>query len=154
MTFVGSASPRALMACLGLVTDKDPTGDEMHRRGRIMPGNALVHRLLVETAWHYQHRLGVDTALTGRRKRQPRRVIVVASRVAPVLWLVHAMRTHLNETIEMILSSDRFRAYYEFSQRNRLCCRRRDSRTNMIPPAIVVLPSTTRHVPPIPTGRE
>ena len=49
-------SPRALMAYLGLVPGEDSSG-EKHRRGRITrTGNALVRRLLVETAWHYQHR--------------------------------------------------------------------------------------------------
>src|SRR5258706_3025759 len=43
-----------LMAYLGLVPGEDSTG-EKQRRGRITrTGNALVRRLLVETAWHYQ----------------------------------------------------------------------------------------------------
>ena len=67
-------SPRALMAYLGLVPGEDSSG-EKHRRGRITrTGNALVRRLLVETAWHYQHRPGVGVALTRRRKGQPGRV--------------------------------------------------------------------------------
>jgi transposase len=49
-------SPRALRAYVGLVPGEDSSG-EKHRRGRITrTGNALVRRLLVETAWHYQHR--------------------------------------------------------------------------------------------------
>jgi transposase len=61
-------TPRALMAYLGLVPGEDSTG-EKHRRGRITrTGNALVRRLLVETAWHYQHRPGVGVALTRRRR--------------------------------------------------------------------------------------
>jgi transposase len=73
-------SPRALMAYLGLVPGEDSTG-EKHRRGRITrTGNALVRRLLVETAWHYQHRPTVGVALTRRRKGQPARVIAVADK--------------------------------------------------------------------------
>jgi transposase len=50
------AAAPALMAYLGLVPGKDSSG-ETHRRGRITrTGNALVRRLLVEVAWHYQHR--------------------------------------------------------------------------------------------------
>ena len=65
------ASAPALMAYLGLVPGEDSTG-EKHRRGPITrTGNALVRRLLVETAWHYQHRPGVGVALTRRRKGQP-----------------------------------------------------------------------------------
>lgn len=73
-------SARALMAYVGLVPGEDSSG-EKHRRGRITrTGNALVRRLLVETAWHYQHRPGVGVALTRRRNGQPRRVIAIADK--------------------------------------------------------------------------
>ena len=73
-------SSRALMAYVGLVPGEDSSG-EKHRRGRITrAGNALVRRLLVETAWHYQHRPSVGVALTRRRKRQPGRVIAIADK--------------------------------------------------------------------------
>jgi transposase len=73
-------SPRALMAYLGLVPGENSSG-EKHRRGRITrTGNALVRRVLVETAWHYQHRPGVGVALTRRRKGQPSRVIAIADK--------------------------------------------------------------------------
>jgi transposase len=73
-------TPRALMAYLGLVPGEDSTG-EKHRRGRITrTGNSLVRRLLVETAWHYQHRPGVGVALARRRKGQPGRVIAIADK--------------------------------------------------------------------------
>ena len=65
-------SPRALMAYLGLVPGEDSTG-EKHRRGRITrTGNALVRRLLIETAWHYQtstERRGCAHAATQRATR-------------------------------------------------------------------------------------
>jgi transposase len=74
------ASAPALMAYLGLVPGEDSSGDK-HRRGRITrTGNALVRRLLVEAAWHYQHRPSVGIALTRRRKGQPRRVIAIADK--------------------------------------------------------------------------
>jgi len=73
-------SPRALMAYLCLVPGEDSTG-EKHRRGRITrTGNALVRRVLVETAWHYQHRPHIGVALTRRRKGQPTRVIAIADK--------------------------------------------------------------------------
>jgi transposase len=69
---------RALMAYLGLVPGEDSTG-EHHRRGRITrTGNALVRRLLIETAWHYHHRPSIGAALTRRRNGQPPRVIAIA----------------------------------------------------------------------------
>jgi transposase len=74
------ASAPALMAYLGLVPSEDSSG-EKHRRGRITrTGNALVRRLLVETAWHYQHRPSVGAVLTRRRKGQPGRVIAIADK--------------------------------------------------------------------------
>jgi transposase len=79
-TFGRFPSARALMAFLGLVPGEDSTG-EKHRRGRITrTGNALVRRLLVETAWHYQHRPGVGVVLARRRKGQPGRVIAIADK--------------------------------------------------------------------------
>lgn len=73
-------SAPALMAYLGLVPGEDSSG-EKHRRGRITrTGNALVRRLLVETAWHYQHRPSVGVALTRRRQGQPGRVIAIADK--------------------------------------------------------------------------
>jgi transposase len=74
------ASAPALMAYLGLVPGEDSSG-EKHRRGRITrTGNALVRRLLVETAWHYQHRPGIGVALGRRRNGQPARVIAIADK--------------------------------------------------------------------------
>jgi transposase len=74
------ASAPALMAYLGLVPGEDSSG-EKHRRGRITrTGNALVRRVLVETAWHYQHRPAVGVALVRRRKGQPSRVIAIADK--------------------------------------------------------------------------
>jgi len=74
------ASAPALMAYLGLVPGEDSSG-EKHRRGRITrTGNALVRRLLVEVAWHYQHRPSVGVALARRRQRQPARVIAIADK--------------------------------------------------------------------------
>jgi transposase len=74
------ASAPALMAYLGLVPGEDSSGDK-HRRGRITrTGNALVRRLLVEVAWHYQHRPRVGRALARRRQGQPGRVLAIADK--------------------------------------------------------------------------
>src|SRR5438445_7212946 len=68
------------MNYIGLMPREEYSG-EKHRRGRITrTGNALVRRLLVETAWHYQHRPSVGVALTRRRKGQPTRVIAIADK--------------------------------------------------------------------------
>ena len=94
---------------------EDSTG-EKHRRGRITrAGNALVRRLLVETAWHYQHRPGIGVALDatahrtagpgdrdrgqgaaalvsplpapgGRHKPAPKIVVAIARELVGFLW--------------------------------------------------------------------
>ena len=74
------ASPRALMAFLGLVPGESSSG-EKHRRDRITrTGNTLVRRILIEAAWHYQNRPAVGVALTRRRRGQPARVIAIADK--------------------------------------------------------------------------
>jgi transposase len=74
------AAPRALMAYLGLVPGEHSSG-ERTRRGRITKtGNALVRRVLIEVAWHYQHRPGVGVALARRRDGQAGRVIAIADK--------------------------------------------------------------------------
>jgi transposase len=73
-------SAPALMSYLGLVPGEYSSGDAQ-RRGRITrTGNALVRRLLVEAAWHYQHRPSVGPALARRRKGQPGHVIGIADK--------------------------------------------------------------------------
>ncbi len=73
-------SAPALMAYLGLVPSEDSSGDS-HRRGRITKaGNALVRRVLVEAAWHYQHRPAIGRTLAKRRQGQPPRVIAIANK--------------------------------------------------------------------------
>jgi transposase len=69
-----------LMSYLGLVPGEHSSGGT-HRRGRITrTGNALVRRVLVEAAWHYQHRPGIGPALARRRKGQPGHIIAIADK--------------------------------------------------------------------------
>ena len=84
-------SAPALMAYLGLVPGEHSSG-EQHRRGPITrTGNALVRRVLVETAWHYQHRPTVGATLRQRREGQPGRVIAIADKAQQ--RLCHRFRT-------------------------------------------------------------
>ena len=73
------ASAPALMAYLGLVP-----GELERRKASTWPHHADWERagppLLVETAWHYQHRPSVGVALMRRRKGQPGRVIAIADK--------------------------------------------------------------------------
>jgi transposase len=73
-------SPRALMAYLGLVPGEHSSGERTRRGPITKTGNTLVRRLLIEAAWHYQHRAGVGVALRRRREGQAARVIAVADK--------------------------------------------------------------------------
>ncbi|MBA3640142.1 MAG: IS110 family transposase [Acidobacteria bacterium] len=73
-------SARALMAYLGLVPGEASSGEKQRRGPITRTGNTLVRRLLVETAWHYQHRPSIGVALMKRRKGQPGRVIAIADK--------------------------------------------------------------------------
>jgi transposase len=56
------ATPRELMAYLGLVPSEASTGDKIKRGPITKTGNRRARRILVECAWSYQHppRLGQD----------------------------------------------------------------------------------------------
>jgi transposase len=50
------AHPRELMSYLGLVPTEYSSGDQQHRGHITKCGNEHARRLLIEAAWHYQHR--------------------------------------------------------------------------------------------------
>jgi transposase len=50
------AHPRELMSYLGLTPSEYSSGDQQHRGHITKCGNEHARRLLIEAAWHYQHR--------------------------------------------------------------------------------------------------
>lgn len=66
------ASPRELMAYLGLVPSESSTGEEVRRYGITKAGNGRVRRVLVEAAWSYRHPPRVSAAMQARVERAPR----------------------------------------------------------------------------------
>ena len=50
------ASPRELMSYLGLTPSEYSSGEQQHRGHITKTGNRHARRLLIEAAWHYQHR--------------------------------------------------------------------------------------------------
>ncbi len=74
------ASPRQLMAYLGLVPSEHSSGGVEKRGALTKTGNRRVRRLLIEAAWHYRHRPAVGYRLKKRREGQPARVIAIADR--------------------------------------------------------------------------
>jgi len=73
-------SARQLMGYLGLVPSEHSSGERRRRGAITKAGNRHVRRLVVEAAWHYQHRPGVGQALARRRHGQPQWAIAIADR--------------------------------------------------------------------------
>lgn len=66
------ASPRELMSYLGLTPCEYSSGQQQHRGHITKTGNTHARRLLIEAAWHYQH-----------RPRQSARAALLAEHVPP-----------------------------------------------------------------------
>jgi transposase len=74
------ATPRPLMAYVGLVPSEHSSG-ESQRRGRITKaGNSHVRHVLVQAAWHARHAPKLTAALRARQAGQPASVTEVAAR--------------------------------------------------------------------------
>ncbi len=65
-------SPRQLMAYLGLVPSERSTGDSVRRGSITKAGNTRARRLLVESAWAYQHPARVSKAKQAKVDAAPR----------------------------------------------------------------------------------
>jgi transposase len=65
---------RELMSYLGLVPSEYSSGAERHRGHITNAGNAHARRLLVEAAWHYQHRPRIGRRLAGTHAHVPPQV--------------------------------------------------------------------------------
>jgi transposase len=74
------ASPRGLMAFLGLVPSENSSGDIVRRGGITGAGNRHVRRVLVEAAQNYRTRPSARGAVMKRRQGQPAWVIAIADR--------------------------------------------------------------------------
>lgn len=73
-------SPKALMSYLGLVPSESSSGERRRPGAITKTGNKRIRRLLIESSWHYHHRLGVGKQLRHRRKGQPQWAIDIADR--------------------------------------------------------------------------
>lgn len=71
---------RELMSFLGLVPSEYSSGEERHRGRITKSGNAHARRLLVEAAWHYQHRPNVSKRIAELQAHVPPEVFARAWR--------------------------------------------------------------------------
>jgi transposase len=72
------ASPRKLMAYLGLVPSEESSGMKVRRGGITKTGNSRARRVLVEAAWQYQHKPALSDRLKERQRGQPIEIITHA----------------------------------------------------------------------------
>lgn len=72
------ASPRQLMAYLGLVPSERSTGDNVRRGSITKAGNIRARRLLVESAWSYRHPARVGKEKQAKVEAAPRTVREIA----------------------------------------------------------------------------
>lgn len=73
-------SPRQLMGFLGLVPSEHSSGEKRRPGAITKTGNKRARRLLIESAWHYRHGIGVSKTLQQRRVGQPAWAIDTADR--------------------------------------------------------------------------
>ena len=67
-----------LMGYLGLVPSEHSTGEHVRRGPLTKTGNGHARRILIEAAWHYQHRARLSKSLAARTKGQPPEVVAHA----------------------------------------------------------------------------
>lgn len=72
------ANPRELMSYLGLVPSEESSGGMTRRGGITKTGNSRARRVLVEAAWHYQHKPALSDGLKKRQSGQPVEVVAHA----------------------------------------------------------------------------
>jgi transposase len=80
------ASPRQLMAYLGLVPGEASTGDRVWRGGITKAGNHRARRILVECSWSYRHPPRVG-------KKKLAKVEAAPSAVQEIAWKAQARLT-------------------------------------------------------------
>ncbi|MDM7911507.1 MAG: IS110 family transposase [Methanotrichaceae archaeon] len=71
-------SPGALMSYFGLIPSEHSSGSKERRGGITKTGNSRVRRVLVEAAWHYQHKPRMGDSLKKRQAGQPAEVVAHA----------------------------------------------------------------------------
>jgi len=72
------ASPRQLMAYLGLVPSEDSSGQRRHQGSITKAGNAYARRALVEAAWAYRHPARLTRIIALRQDALPKQACDIA----------------------------------------------------------------------------
>jgi transposase len=78
--------PRSLMCFLGMVPSEYSSGESRFQGGITKTGNNHARRLLVEMAWHYQHKPRAGGRLQQRQKDQPTWAVSIANKAQHRLY--------------------------------------------------------------------
>jgi transposase len=76
--FLRFDNPRQLMAYVGLVPGEHSSGPKRRQGSITKAGNSAARRMLVEVAWHYQHRPRVSPIIAARHDQLPKAVTDIA----------------------------------------------------------------------------
>jgi transposase len=87
------ASPRELMGYLGLTPTEYSSGAQQHRGQITKAGNTHARRLLIETAWNYQHRPGKSARAAKLAEQVPPEITARAWQAQTRLFLRHRALT-------------------------------------------------------------
>jgi transposase len=80
------STPRPFMSFVGLVPRETSSGGKEWRGSITKTGNAPLRRVLIEAAWHYQHRPRPNKAVQARRAGQPPGVVALAEQAEQRLY--------------------------------------------------------------------
>jgi transposase len=87
------SSPRELMSYLGLTPTEYSSGLQQHRGQITKAGNTHARRLLIETAWHYQHRPRQSARATQLAAEVPLEITARAWQAQTRLFMRHRALT-------------------------------------------------------------
>jgi transposase len=87
------SSPRELMSYLGLTPTEYSSGLQQHRGQITKAGNTHARRLLIEAAWHYQHRPRQSARATSLASQAPPEITARAWQAQTRLFLRHRALT-------------------------------------------------------------
>jgi transposase len=86
--FARFASPRQLMAYLGLIPGEHSSGSTIRTRGITKQGNSVLRALLFEAAWAYRFAPKVSPAMLAGGKKSQVAITAVARELLGFVWAI------------------------------------------------------------------
>jgi transposase len=99
------ASPRQLMAYLGLVPSEQSSGQTRRQGGITKAGNGAARRMLIEAAWSYRHPARVSRELLLRQEGLPRPIREIAWKAQLRLCRRYRRLTHTGKQANVVTTA-------------------------------------------------